>query len=168
MTPAQDSPFATGASPFPEFSPVADNAGFSPVAGGFSPIGDDAVDLGGGGGGGGGGDTYSPTSPSYSCVVVKRNIWGGAQARNLAYVPVLKLGVSHAQADESFILADEPVVLTDEPVLLVSRASVSAWQSSSPFSPAIAASLPALVIRPTSPSYSPTSPSYSPTSPSYS
>eukprot|EP01046_Picozoa_sp_COSAG06_P083104 COSAG06_NODE_30040_length_545_cov_16.181614_2_plen_46_part_01 len=46
----------------------------------------------------------------------------------MAYVPVLKLGVSHAQADESFILADEPVVLTDEPVLLVSRASVSAWQ----------------------------------------
>eukprot|EP01043_Picozoa_sp_COSAG02_P012556 COSAG02_NODE_485_length_21365_cov_9.452584_10_plen_81_part_00 len=62
MTPAQDSPFATGASPFPEFSPVADNAGFSPVAGGFSPVADDAIDLGGGGGA----DGYSPTSPTYS------------------------------------------------------------------------------------------------------
>ena len=114
MTPAQDSPFATGASPFPEFSPVADNAGFSPVAGGFSPIADDAVDLGGGGGAGV--DKYSPTSPTYSCVAFIRKFWPSVAYPRHARLDRrfdmcrCTLG-SRAQADVAVVLADEPVVL---------------------------------------------------------
>ena len=166
MTPAQDSPFATGASPFPEFSPVADNAGFSPVAGGFSPVADDAVDLGGGAGAGV--DTYSPTSPTYSCVYQK--LW---QQPSFAYPRHVRLDRrfdtcafivgSRAQADVAVVLADEPFVLV-RVGQLAHRACIGACRVTS----YPASHLPVFRARPTSPSYSPTSPSYSPTSPSYS